>query len=168
MLKVDQDAREVNTKNSKTFPSYFLPVGDDVRQIVHDWVAELRQLGVPDDSPLFPSTQIAVSNSSHEFEAVGLSGQPWRTAAPIRQLFRKAFTSVGLPYFNPHSVRNTLVELGERLCRTAEEFKAWSQNLGHDQVLTTLTSYGAVQPGRQAELVHGLGKTASELSSLFV
>jgi len=30
------------------------------------------------------------------------------------------------------------------LCLGPEEFKAWSQNLGHDNVLTTFTSYGKI------------------------
>ena len=38
-----------------------------------------------------------------------------------------------------------------------EEFKAWSQNLGHGQVLTTFSSYGMVAHHRQAELMRGLG-----------
>ena len=39
---VYQDAREVDTKNSKTFTTYFFPVGDEIRQIVEDWVTYLR------------------------------------------------------------------------------------------------------------------------------
>ena len=31
---------------------------------------------------------------------------------------------------------------------TPEEFKAWSQNLGHEQVLTTFSSYGQVGADR--------------------
>ena len=46
------------------------------------------------------------------------------------------------------------------MCRSPEEFKAWSQNLGHDQVLTTFSSYGQVGYERQAELIRGLGRTA--------
>lgn len=36
---VDQDAREVQTKFSKTFTTYFFPVGDEIHRIVADWVA---------------------------------------------------------------------------------------------------------------------------------
>lgn len=43
-----------------------------------------------------------------------------------------------------------------KVCRTPEEFKAWSQNLGHDHVLTTFNSYGKVEPARQASLIRGL------------
>lgn len=67
-----------------------------------------------------------------------------------------AFESAGLPYFNPHSFRNTLAGLGEKLCQTPEDFKAWSQNLGHDKVMTTFTSYGEVQPQRQADIIREL------------
>ena len=54
--------------------------------------------------------------------------------------------------FQPPSVRSTLVQLGQTLCKDAEAFKAWSQNLGHEGVLTTLHSYGEVSPRRQAEI----------------
>ena len=45
---------------------------------------------------------------------------------------------------------------GLRICRTAEEFKAWSQNYGHNKVLTTLTSYETVPLSRQEELIGDL------------
>ncbi len=41
--KVDQDAREVKTKFSKTFTTFFFPVGCEVREIVSDWVTYLRE-----------------------------------------------------------------------------------------------------------------------------
>jgi hypothetical protein len=42
------------------------------------------------------------------------------------------------------------------LCKSPEEFKAWSQNLGHEKVLTTFVSYGAVASNRQGEILLGL------------
>ena len=65
-----------------------------------------------------------------------------------------------LPYFNPHSLRNTLVQLGEVRCQTPEQFKAWSQNLGHEGVLTTFFSYGSVSKARQGQLIRGLAHPA--------
>jgi integrase len=153
---VEQDAREVRTKFSKTFTTYFFPVGDEIRQIVEDWLRFLREdLLWGNDDPLFPVTRIAVG-PSRQFEAVGLERAHWSTAARIRNIFRNAFTNAGLPYFNPHSFRNTLVRLGQTICQTPEEFKAWSQNLGHEKVLTTLVSYGQVESPRQGDLIRGL------------
>jgi integrase/recombinase XerD len=154
--KIVQDAREVRTKFSKTFTTWFFPVGEDVRQIVVDWVQYLDtlQLFGPSD-PLFPAT-VVVQDQYHLFQTGGLSRRHWSNATPIRTIFKEAFTGAGLAYANPHSFRKTLAQLGERLCRTPEEFKAWSQNLGHEQVLTTFSSYGQVGLDRQAELIRHL------------
>ncbi len=153
---VYQDAREVDTKFSKTFTTYFFPVGDEVRQIVVDWVDYLRdELLYGNDDPLFPQTEIGLSDEKR-FAPSGLKRECWSTASPIRRIFKNAFESAGLPYFHPHSFRHTLAGFGEKLCQTPEEFKAWSQNLGHDKVMTTFTSYGEVQPNRQGEIIRDL------------
>jgi len=57
-----------------------------------------------------------------------------------------------------HSFRNTLVQLGQEVCQTPEQFKAWSQNLGHEKVLTTFLSYGEVACQRQGEIIRDLAK----------
>ncbi len=154
---VFQDARDVNTKFSKTFTTFFFPVGDDIRGIVDEWVIYLRDVKLwGNDDPLFPATQVVVGEARH-FEVAGLKREHWSSAAPIRKIFRDAFEAVGLRYFNPHSLRDTLVQFGQATCRTPEDFKAWSQNLGHEKVLTTFYSYGQVATRRQGEIIQGLG-----------
>jgi integrase len=153
---VYQDAREVNTKFSKTFTTYFFPVGDEIRRIIEDWLNYLRQEKLwGNDDPVFPATRVAVGDE-YRFQVIGLDRKHWRNATAIRAIFREAFQSAGLPYFNPHSLRSTLVQLGQTLCKTPEEYKAWSQNLGHEEVLTTFRSYGAVGTRRQGEIIMGL------------
>lgn len=109
------------------------------------------------DDPLFPATRME-QNAAFQFEAVGLERKHWSNAAPIRKIFRDAFVSAGLPYFNPHSFRDTLAQHGQLVCPTIEAFKAWSQNLGHDGVLTTLVNYGQVATTRQGEIIQGLAR----------
>lgn len=153
---VNQDAREVNTKFSKTFTTFFFPVGDEIRRIVAEWVSHLRENKLwGNDDPLFPATRVALGVTS-QFEVSGLERDHWSSASPIRAIFREAFVNAGLPYFNPHSLRNTLVQLGQDVCKSPEQFKAWSQNLGHEKVLTTFLSYGEVACQRQGEIIRGL------------
>ena len=38
---VFHEARDVRTKNAKTFTSTFFPVGDDIEAIVAEWIGEL-------------------------------------------------------------------------------------------------------------------------------
>jgi integrase len=151
-----QDARDVKTKYSKTFTTYFFPIGDDIQQIVVDWVNFLKtELLWGNDDPLFPKTQV-INGEDRVFVASGIKPEHWSNASPIRTIFREAFETAGLAYFNPHSFRKTLVTLGQILCKTPEEFKSWSQNLGHNDVLTTLFSYGEVQQHRQGEIFQQL------------
>ncbi len=162
---VFQDAREVKTKASKTFTTYFFPVGKEIKAIVHDWVNYLTvELLFGIDDPLFPKTAV-IRGDSRVFEAAGVKPEHWSNAGAIRKIFAESFELAGLPYFNPHSFRNTLVRLGETTCQSPEEFKAWSQNLGHEKVLTTFYSYGEVQESRQAEIFKSLQKPRSKDSS---
>lgn len=154
--QIDHDARQVQTKFAKTFVTTFFPVGEDVRLIVADWVEYLtkeRLWGL--DDPLFPATKVALS-VDRRFEAAGLDRKHWSNAGPIRKIFKDAFAAAGLPYFNPHSFRKTLALLAGKRCKTPEEYKAWSQNLGHEHVLTTFHSYGNVDGYRQAEIIRNL------------
>ena len=100
------------------------------------------------------------------FQVVGLTKEHWSSAATIRKVFKEAFLLAELPPFNPHSFRNTLAALGEKLCQSPEEFKAWSQNLGHEGVLTTFYSYGEVQEGRQSDIFKGFNKPRDALESI--
>jgi hypothetical protein len=75
---------------------------------------------------------------------------------PGSRSFREACRLAGLPYFNPHSLRNTLVQIAYDRKLDAEAFKAWSQNLGHENCLTTFSSYGTIPPTRQAEIMRRL------------
>ncbi len=153
---VNQDAREVKTKFSKTFNTFFFPVGEEVHEIVAAWVSYLRDEKLwGNEDPLFPATRITLG-TTRQFEAAGLTRNHWSNATPIRKIFHEAFKRAGLPYFNPHSFRNTLVQLGQDVCKTPEQFKAWSQNLGHEKVLTTFLSYGEVACQRQGEIIRNL------------
>jgi integrase len=155
----DQDARDVNTKFSKTFITFFFPVDIAIKQIVIDWVKYLREVKLyGDEDPLFPMSKIGL-NTEQQFVSVGLKAEHWSTASPIREIFKKAFKEAEIPYFNPHSFRDALVKIGQAKCKSPEEFKAWSQNLGHENVLTTFMSYGQVAVSRQEEI---LTKTLAE------
>ena len=73
----------------------------------------------------------------------------------MRDVFKSAFEGAGLPYFNPHSFRSMIIRHAMTLDLSPEEMKALSQNLGHSDVLTTFTSYGAGNPPRTD--ITGLG-----------
>lgn len=150
---VHHDAREVRTKYSKSFPTYFFQVGDDIRKIVEDWIGYLQsELGFSPNDPLFPKSRSGMKPNG-ELGIIGLAREGWSTTAPIRSILKQAFQAAGLPYFNPHSFRKTLIRLSMERCSGADQFKAWSQNIGHDDVMTSFKSYGDLPSHRQRELI---------------
>ncbi|MEH6527399.1 MAG: site-specific integrase [Sneathiella sp.] len=152
------DGRTVNTKFGKSFVTGFFPVDERVEQIVRDWIDELKTDHLFSGSdPLFPKTEVAVGKS-RLFEAIGISREPWANPSSAAKIFKQAFLDAGLPSFSPHRIRDTIVELAKKHCRTPEDLTAWSQNMGHDDVLTTIHSYGSVATGRQIELFNKFRK----------
>lgn len=147
-----QDAREVKTKASKTIQTWFFPVDPVYRAFFSGWVTDLRQepLFGPGDA-LFPKTRIAPVNG--RFTPVGLHRAPYTDASRLREKVKAAFETVDLPMFAPHSFRRTLVSIANEHCKTPEQFKAWSLNLGHDDISTTLYAYCPVNTGRHRELI---------------
>jgi len=154
-----QDPKTVRTKNSKLIESVFLPLGAAVEDALFSWVAHLREeLRWQPCDPLFPQSQQRIDPQRGPV-VDGIRRQVWSGSQPIRQIFRRAFDGASLPYFTPHRVRNTVVEYAYLTCRTPEEFKAFSQNLGHESVVTTLSSYGQIPLARQRELIRNAGKS---------
>jgi integrase/recombinase XerD len=163
-----QDAREVRTKNSKTITSFFFPVPDEARRMLVDWVQLLRRdLYWGDNDPLFPATEV-MRSANQEFGPSGLKRAHWSNATPIRTIFKQAFARVGLPYFNPHSFRHMLAKHAGEICQTPEQYKAWSQNLGHEKPLTTFMSYGTIPIERQMQVLRTIGRKAEDASSRMI
>jgi integrase len=155
---VFHDARDVKTKGAKTFPSVLFPVGEVFLEIFSEYVERLKaELLFGPDDPLFPAPQMG-HDTERAFAVLGLSRKHWRNASPVRRIVRDAFEAAGFDYPNPHKVRKTLARLGEQKVRTPEEWKAWSQNLGHENEMTTFRGYGEVPFHRQSEIIKAIGR----------
>ena len=160
---LEQDPNEIDTKFSKGIISYFFPVGDIFRNVFLDWVNYLKEekhFGY--DMPLFPKAKLELDEYD-QFKRESLDIVPLQSTTPIRDIFKRAFETAGIPYYNPHSIRDTLIRLGYKVCKTPEHFKSWSQNIGHDHMLTTFTSYGRIDPHKQGEIIKSLGKKDEEV-----
>lgn len=149
---VYQDAREVKTKNSKTFTTYFMPIDPTFTECFCTWVQYLQteKLFGPDDA-LFPPPEMGIKDG--QFAVLGLKRETYRNANAIRNVVKQAFENAGLPTFAPHSFRKTLTIWADKQYTTREAFKAFSQNIGHESVVTTVSAYCPVSTERQGELI---------------
>ena len=160
--RIEQHPGEVKTKYSKKIVTYFLPVGDFLKNIFKEWVCFLKKEKLFDDNaPLFPSTKLSLDEND-KFSRQELDNVAWQSTTPIRTIIKKAFESAGLEYYNPHSFRHTVAHLAYQYCKTIEAAKAWSQNLGHNNLMTTFTSYGSIDEVNQGEIIKRLSKNDDE------
>ena len=164
--QVHQDPNEVDTKAGKQINTWFFPVGEFFIQEVEDYLAYLKtEQGFTANDYLFTSSARG-RNENDQFCIIGISKERWASAQPMRDIFRAAFNAVELPYFNPHSFRKTLMALAYEMELSGEEIKAWSQNLGHEKLDTSVNNYGPVSLDRQrARMLAMHERLGSELSS---
>lgn len=129
----------------------------EYRACFDQWVTYLkREKLFGSDDPLFPPAKIKPIDG--EFKVVGLERETYKNANAIRTAIKEAFTRAYLPPFTPHAFRKTLVKWADIRYPTREAFKAFSQNIGHSNVVTTVSAYCPVSIERQAELIKGKDK----------
>jgi hypothetical protein len=93
-------------------------------------------------------------NGKFVFDRV--SREIYTNGAMVNKVFRNAFEQVQMHPYGAHSVRKTLgQELSDRNLPLATQ-KAWSQNLGHENFATTVSSYLPVSDQQQGALIKGL------------
>lgn len=157
---VFQDAREVDTKNSKTITTPFYLISDTAKAIVGAWLAYLRtDLGRKDDDALFPP--VAVARGPRGFEVAGLEREPYKSDGRLRDVFKHAFAAVGLPDYNPHSFRKLIANIGASRDLNAAELKAWSMGLGHEHLGTMMQSYVTISASEQERLMREVASSAT-------
>lgn len=115
---------------------------------IHDYQLHLKQAL---DAPLFPRA------FQHRWP-----GSPRQTfefftsAAPVRKIVAAAADRAQVERFTPHAIRSTIAQKFPEWGASLEELKALSQNLGHEHYRTNEMYYGALEEGRQHELVQSI------------
>lgn len=145
----------VATKFSKKFVSKLFVFDEELLNYVlvwADYLTSTRQF--KEDGPLFPRTRVVLRSDVNEFGPVGVEPEFWKSSGPIRKILRKRSEGAGLPYFKPHAFRHAAAQLALRQCTNPEEIRAVSQNLGHENVGTTLTSYAKLTPDRIGKVLN--------------
>ncbi|MBU0660929.1 site-specific integrase [Patescibacteria group bacterium] len=143
---IDQNPKlGVKTKFSKRITSVFVPIPyKKAQKYFMEWVEYLEvQKGFKPVDPIFPATKTEVGKKNLGFYSNGeVEATFWKSTTSLRKIFEKRFKQAGVTYFHPHTFRNLLVSEISKLPLTEIQKKAFSQNLGHENVGTTFGSYG--------------------------
>ncbi len=162
-----QNPRHVRTKYGKGIVTRILgnimPFAED---IFLEWVKYIKEdLKFKANDPLFPKTLVETCSENMTFKANGLSRQHWANAQPVRDIFKNAFEITGLPYYNPHLLRNTICKWGLKNL-SQYEFKALSQNMGHENAMVSYNSYAKLSEDEQIEALSNIGAAHPDLKNV--
>ncbi|WP_420723942.1 site-specific integrase [Hwanghaeella sp. LZ110] len=162
-----QNPKHVRTKRRKPIHTRFVgQVMPEAEEVVLDWLQHTHEvLFMKPDDPLFPKTLVENDPDTMTFKVNGLSRAHWANAQPVREIFKAAFHRVDLPYYHPHIFRKTIVAWAQENC-SQREFKAISQNLGHDHAMTTYNAYGGLSVDEQFRVIENIGAAHTELASV--
>jgi site-specific recombinase XerD len=154
-LEVSQHpSKGVQTKFGKPMTTYLWKFDEELLSCVLTWPEHLKKerlFGAGD--PLFPRSRLVQNPVSLTFNANSVEPVFWKGSGPIREILRNRASRAGLKYYNPHSFRHAASHLALSYCRTPEDFRAVSQNLGHEYIGTTILTYGRLDQFRVAEVI---------------
>lgn len=147
-----QDPRLLNTKFSKKITAFFIGQAQDLISNVITWREHLLANGFTGKDYLFP--KISTNFNSDCMSALTLTREKIKSQSVIRDIFKAAFVSNGLPYYKPHSFRHSLARAMKKAPNAVELSIALAENMGHKGGLSTLhASYGGDYEQQQSALL---------------
>lgn len=157
-LQVSQDPKKgVKTKFSKTINSVLFKFDNDLLNYVLEWVRHLKEAKhFADTDPLFPRNKVENAQGANIFVSNSVESEFWQSVTSMRDIFKQRFTDAGIEYFSPHCFRHSAVNTAISKCRNGHEIKAVSQNFGHEDVGTTMTTYGKISDTQVNNLISGM------------
>jgi hypothetical protein len=156
-LTIDQDPNlGVKTKNSKRIMTAIMEFSFYKEPLKYflEWFdyLENEKKFKPSD-PIFPATKIENGKDNlGYYNTENVEPNFWKSTTSTRKIFEKRSEQAGVKYYHPHTFRNLLVKEISELPLTEEQKKAFSQNLGHEDIGTTFGSYGYGKIGESKQI----------------
>lgn len=163
-LEVEQSPkRGVKTKFSKQILTRLFEFDETLLKYVTDWYSYLLEEKLYKlTNPLFPRTEVGhASKDDYGFIAKGIEPEFWSDAGAMRKIFKDRAKDAGLEYFSPHKFRHFAINRAYEFIETAEQMKAVSQNVGHENIGTTF-GYGHIAPQKASQVVGAIDFTGKK------
>jgi integrase/recombinase XerD len=140
----------VKTKNSKAAITTLLPI-PDLLEVAAEWDAHVRSIAVNGQVPWYPrlSSDGMKIMADDQINEVQITGRRSALYSGLQELCQLA----GIEWKSPHKIRHGHGVYGVKHAKTMAEFKAFSQNMMHDTVVTTDKTYGRLAEEDIADII---------------
>lgn len=157
-LLINQDPKlGVKTKFSKTIRSYLFKFDEQMLGYFLDWYKYLKTEKLfGNNDPIFPRNKIENAENSKNFSSNSVEPKYWQSVSSMREIFKQRFENAEIEYFSPHTFRHLAVITAISKCRSGHEIKAVSQNFGHEDVGTTMMTYGTLNNSQVGDIISGM------------
>ncbi len=163
-LHVNQDPKlGVKTKFNKHIKSVLLRFDEKILKYFLEWYRYLKTEKLFGNmSPIFPKNKIENAENAKSFISNFVEDNFWQSVTSMREIFKQRFEHAGIEYFPPHSFRHLAVITAVSKCKNGHEIKAVSQNFGHEDVGTTMITYGTLTNTQMTNLITNMDFSDSE------
>lgn len=153
----------VKTKFSKTIYSKIFNFDEKLLKYFTDWHQHLLEIGFSSNDPVFPRSKSSQGENSLSFEeSTEIEPVFWESTSSMRDIFKKTAIAADLPYYRPHAFRHSAIYYALKITRNGDEYKAVSQNFGHEDVSTTLSVYAQYEPEKLIEVLSNLNYSGNQ------
>ena len=162
-MVVSQDPRQgVQTKFSKTIYSMIFNFDAGLLKCVVDWINYLKDKGFKPEDPVFPKSKQEMKGNNRLFETpINVVPEYWISTSSIRGIFKQYSIKANVKYYTPQSYRHSAMNYAFKYAQNGADYKAISQNFGHENIATTFSIYGQLDP---ADLIDRLKEITSKKS----
>lgn len=151
-----QDGTVSRTKNGKSLKITWFKIPQVFADVVSDWVAMMREKGFRPDDALFPDLKSFRGDQSDRGPKCSQI-DPMTSKGAVTRAFASACRDHHTAY-SPHSAKDTIALERDRRKLTAEQRKAWSQNMGHESEQTTDRYYAKMSTEQVMSVMDGIGE----------
>lgn len=143
----------MNTKFSKYIDSTLFRFKQEYIDIIVNWVNLLvKDYKFDKSAPLFPIISVDYKDTSKYI----VTKEFYKTQGSISSILRKRFKNIGQEGYSAHKFRHLALNTVWGLIRNGTQFKAVSQNIGHESMTTALKHYANMPPHEYKEIIREL------------
>lgn len=149
----------MKTKYSKYIDSTLFRFKQEYIDIIVNWVNLLiKDYKFDKSAPLFPKITIDFKDTSKYI----VTKEFYKKQGSISSILRKRFKNIGQKRFSAHKFRHLALDTAFGLIRSGKQFKAISQNVGHESMTTALKHYANMAPHEYKEIIRNIVPDDSE------
>lgn len=153
---IDQNPdKGVKTKFSKRIYTVIIKIDSIFVEAVEEWFQFLKKKNVPSTHPLFPKADHIHEQGTFIFINNKLSDRCMR-GSQISRILQERCKQASEKYYSAHTLRHLHERTVEKAAGRTEQIKALSQNMGHNNLYTTLDCYGYINDTDRINILNTL------------